>query len=236
MDESTIRILTWNVAWARPDSEKGKKIHKIISDVDPDLVCLTESHCDFFSHGYTVSSDPDYGYPIKENRRKVLIWSKKPWHHVDTVGHEQMPKGRFISAKTIISGKTLHMIGVCVPWRAAHVNTGLKDKCPWQDHIQYFQGLKSVFSQEELCHTVLAGDFNQTFPRTTQPEKVFELMLDATKEFSGFVKSSKESGRVIDHIAVTRDMSLGPVKIIFSENDGHILSDHSGLYADCVFE
>ena len=54
---------------------------------DPEIVCLTEAVIGLYSRdGHTICSPEDYGYPVREGRRKVLLWSKRPWERVDDVG------------------------------------------------------------------------------------------------------------------------------------------------------
>lgn len=45
----------------------------------------------------TISASADYGYLPKAGRRKVLLWSRSPWIHVDDLGAESLPSGRSLS-------------------------------------------------------------------------------------------------------------------------------------------
>ena len=47
--------------------------------------------------GHAICSRADYGYGLQKNRRKVLLWSKEPWHRVDDLGIDTLPPGRFVS-------------------------------------------------------------------------------------------------------------------------------------------
>ena len=38
----------------------------------------------------TELREADYGYPIIEGRRKVILWSKMPWTNVDSLGHVEI--------------------------------------------------------------------------------------------------------------------------------------------------
>jgi hypothetical protein len=60
--------------------------------------------------GYCLDADPDYGYPNKGGRRKVILWTKHPWTEVDATGDEAIPTGRFVSGVT----GGIRFVGVCI--------------------------------------------------------------------------------------------------------------------------
>lgn len=232
-----IGILTWNTAWRRPHSPAGLKFKDILKKFDPHLVCLTETYADFFTEGHTVCSDLDYGYVAKQERRKVLIWSKTPWHGVDAVGCPAMPSGRFASACTNIEGLQIRFVGVCVPWRSAHVTTGRRDKRHWEDHEKYLDGLSEYMEEAVLKNLCIAGDFNQTIPKTRQPSVVYEKLMGCLKGFrihEGNIDPAAASS--IDHIIATPDMMVVRHEIISAIQDGIRLSDHDGLYKEFLVE
>jgi hypothetical protein len=54
-----------------------------IAAFDPEVVCLTEAYHDFLPESdYLISSEADYGYRMVPGRRKVLLWSKRPWNNL----------------------------------------------------------------------------------------------------------------------------------------------------------
>lgn len=57
-----MRIINWNVKWASPNKPRGAVIFQEIKMRDPEVVCVTEGHKDFFREGYHIFSDADYGY------------------------------------------------------------------------------------------------------------------------------------------------------------------------------
>jgi exonuclease III len=145
----SVRIVLWNIAWRRRQSPAGRVIADIIQQHDPDIVCLTEAHTDFLPNGHLIHARADYGYPLKEGRRKVLLWSRQPWADIDDLGDERLPSGRFVAGTTETQFGPLRMIGVCVPWPAAHVATGRKDRRPWEDHLAYLQGLSDILARQD---------------------------------------------------------------------------------------
>ena len=112
-----MRLVNWNVQWAAPGSMRSAEILRRVHGYAPEVVCLTEAHGGLLSYdGHVISSQPDYGYTIKEDRRKVMLWSREPWEQVDDVGNDSMPTGRFVSGVTRASVGEVTVIGVCIPW------------------------------------------------------------------------------------------------------------------------
>jgi hypothetical protein len=80
MSASTVRLLVWNIGWLRRKSPRGCSLRQILDE----HFCITEGRTDFLDPAYTITSDAEYGYPLKPGRRKVLLWSRNPWNNVDT--------------------------------------------------------------------------------------------------------------------------------------------------------
>lgn len=69
-------------------------------------------------------------------------------------------------------------MGVCVPWEAAHVSTGHKNRKRWEDHITYLRALKNQLRKSARdVPTVLVGDLNQTLPPFRAPVPARDLLL-----------------------------------------------------------
>ncbi len=228
-----MKSLTWNLEWAAPASKRLGLIQQIISEVDPDVACYTEVIRGVVSNGHAIEADSDYGYLNTGERLKVVLWSRTPWERADTIGDDELPAGRFVSGVTA----GIRFVGVCIPWRDAHVKTGRKDREPWQDHLSYCKGLGRVLghyskSPEPLC---VLGDFNQRIPRVNQPEHVANALLDAVSGTVTVVTEGikdAEGHDLIDHIAVS-----SPLKAVLAAilprfaRDGTRLSDHVGVVA-----
>ena len=107
-----LNVVNWNVEWATPKSRRKGEILSRIDHNKPEVICLTEAHTGLLSRsGYTICAGADYGYTITEDRRKVLLWSREPWAHVDELGADSMPPGRYISGVTQTSLGPLTVIG-----------------------------------------------------------------------------------------------------------------------------
>ena len=225
-----MKCLTWNLEWPSPSSRRLGIIRQTIAELDPDVVCYTEITRDI-PDGYTIEADADYGYPNTGERRKVILWSKTPWTECDAVGDPDMPSGRYVSGVT----GGIRFVGVCIPWRDAHVRTGRKDRKAWEDHLSYCQGLRSILEKcaRSGTPTCVLGDFNQRIPKGSQPERLFaELMTAIPGDFRIATKGMKdaEGKGLIDHFAGSPELSLEVEEIIprFSA-DGTRLSDHVGV-------
>ena len=114
--ESGIWLQTAVVRLPRvPHNERGKLLQELIPSRIPDVICLTEAKAALLpDRGHLIESDPDYGYPIKEGRRKVFLWSSLPWGEVSIHDDLDFPSGRIVSGVTV----GLRFVGVCIPWSA----------------------------------------------------------------------------------------------------------------------
>ena len=225
--------LTWNLEWKSPKSRAGGLILERIAAIAPDVACYTEVVREMVPEGHHIEADSDYGYPHQGDRRKVILWSRYPWTEIDIVGDDEMPTGRFVAGVT----GGIRFVGVCIPWRSAHVASGRRDRRLWEDHLAYCRGLGRVlarFSEEDRPLCVL-GDFNQTIPCIRQPGSVAKALADALPE--GFVVVTEglrdaERKPLIDHIAVSRGLPISVTQIVARiADDGTPLSDHAGVVA-----
>ena len=210
-----LNISCWNSDWATPSSKRGKFF---IDKFDSDIICLAEGYKDLLpKDGYIISSHEDYGYKSKNGRRKVILWSKNEWTDIDKLGSKDIPSGRFISGVT--SG--IRIIGLCIPWRFAHVSTGRKDRKPWEDHLSFIQNLS--FSNQK---TIILGDFNQNIPKKNQPEKVFASLNNM---IDGFNLLTTNMGLI--HIVISTDLIAESIEKIATKNN----SDHDGINCSIKF-
>jgi len=182
-------------------------------------------------NGHAIESGPNYGYSNYGHRRKVVLWSKQPWQNVDVVGSEALPHGRFVSG--ITSG--IRFVGVCIPWRDAHVRTGRKDRARWQDHLSYLDALAPLLGS--YCNAgppvFVTGDFNQRIPRSRQPVEVFQHFSRAFDAHFKIVTAGvvdEEGQQLIDHVAICGPLLAQVEEIIPKKSaSGLRLSDHVGV-------
>ena len=133
--KSKLKISCWNSEWASLKSKRGEFFR---DQFNSDVICVTEGYESLLPNdGYVISSNEDYGYKIKKGRRKVILWSKSEWSDIDKLGSKKIPTGRYISGITM----GIRFVGICIPWRFAHVSTGRKDRKPWEDHLAFIENL-----------------------------------------------------------------------------------------------
>ncbi len=226
-----MKIVVWNTEWAVPGSKRGLLLSEQIQRQKPDVICLTEAKTGLLpQEGHVIESSPDTGYPLKPGRRKVILWSKQPWSEVSIHENHSFPSGRIVSGTT----RGIRILGVCIPWSAAHVRGGRKDRKNWEDHLLYLDALKQLV--KELGHNIplaIIGDYNQRLPRSRQPKYVYEKLNDVLS--SGLTVHTAgnlgpEGAQLIDHITTTIDLQVHDLTVLDRETtEGDRLSDHFGI-------
>ena len=234
----SLRVITWNVEWATPSSRRTPEILRRIGRHAPEVVCLTETHVRLLPQdGHTICSQPDYGYTIKEDRRKVMLWSREPWERVDDVGIKSMPPGRFVSGVTKTSLGTVTVIGVCIPWFGSRTESRrkLERKMRWEDHGQYLVDLTKVLEDGPANQLIVMGDFNQITGPGSRARPELQLALQRAFPSSMTIVTSAlafHERKSIDHIAVSEDLAVESLDVISNICVGRELSDHFGVIAD----
>lgn len=234
-----LRIGTWNTEWATSKTVRGALVRDLLADPDCDILCVTEGTAGLLpSKGHIVDAGPDWGCPVlkgKEHRRKVLLWSRRPWTCVRVPGNRPLG-GRFVSATTQTEAGRLDVIGACIPWYNAHVKTCQKDRKRWEEHIQWLEAFEKLSCSEGSRPTVVLGDFNQRVPRWRQKKEAYAALRRAFDGFSittaGWLSAAKALG--IDHIAHTPHLHrMGDIGIWPARSEaGRHLSDHFGVWCD----
>lgn len=112
-NSATVRIGTWNTANARPWGPKGKLVKAALAAPGCDVLCVTEGFPAIFAdQGHVITALQDWGSQVVDDRRKVQLWKKRPWTHIDRVGSEGLPGGRFLSGVTrTTAGWPLTIVG-----------------------------------------------------------------------------------------------------------------------------
>ena len=233
----SLRLVSWNVEWATLRSRKTAEILNRIESTSPDIVCLTETHADLLSRdGHTICSQPDYGYPVTEGRRKVILWSREPWERTDDVGVDSLPPGRFVSGVTRTSVGAVTVIGVCIPWFGSRTEArrGSERRMRWEDHGLYLSGLSGILAGVASERLIVMGDFNQRIRQGADtPHNLYEALRSALPPRMTIATSALglNGRRSIDHIVLTEDLAAESIGVISNLDGERRLSDHFGVFA-----
>ena len=184
---ASVRVGAWNVEWAKPGAVKSGIIQRILETAGCDILCVTEGDAGVLpAGGHVIDAGTDWGYRVPSaapGRRKVLLWSREPWTPVFDPVQRELPPGRLVAGVTTTPIGRLAVVGVCIPWRDAHVTTGRKDRAVWEDHLAWLGGFERTAFAQATPGTVVLGDFNQRIPRHWAPEKVHQELLGAFARF-----------------------------------------------------
>lgn len=226
----SISIATWNTEWATPGSERGRRISAVLQSAGADIVVVTEGARGLLpAGGSIVDAGDDWGYGPQPSRRKVIVWSRFPLT-LDFVGSEGATRGRLAVTTVETPAGPVRVLGVCIPWRDAHVNTGRRDASPWSEHLDYLDRFEDLLAGlDGDVPTVIAGDFNQRIPRGRQPVRVFDRLRDVLAGWTVHTAGDLPNGPHIDHIA-TNERFVAESVSDWSTADGlGRLSDHAGV-------
>ena len=233
----SLKLVNWNVEWATPRSSRRAEILRRIQRHDPEVVCLTETHIGLLPpEGHTICSQPDYGYPMKDGRRKVMLWSREPWEQVNDVGIDSMPPGRFVSGVTQTSVGEIMVLGICIPWFGSRTEARRTSerKKRWEDHEQYLAGLTEILGRASAKRLIVVGDFNQAIgPGSRAPIKLRSALREAFPPGMNIVTSALafQGRKCIDHIALSDDLAFTALGVVSNIHEGKNLSDHFGVVA-----
>jgi endonuclease/exonuclease/phosphatase family metal-dependent hydrolase len=225
-----VRIATWNLEWPTPRRQQAAR--ELLEQLEADVVVTTEDHArPWPPFPHVVDAGNDWGYQPKPDRRKVMAWSRTPWRRID-IATPGASNGRLVVAATTVESEYT-IVGVCIPWAAAHVSTGRADRRRWDEHVEFCDVLGDVLDRlRARGPIVVAGDFNQTVPRHRQPIYVWEALQAALGGLKIATDRERASLPLIDHIALGADASATEVRAWSNVVDGQRLSDHAGACAD----
>jgi len=232
-----LTLANWNVEWATP--RKRDAIRDRITSWGADILVVTEGdHGVLPDGGFTADGGTDWGYRITHpERRKVILWSRWPLEHVSTQVPPGVRTGRLVDAVTATPLGPIRVLAVCIPWRDAHVRTGIKPhRMRWREHIEYVTHLGHVLAEHPpSTPLVMMGDFNQRLPRTTQPRAMCDRLLAALGPVqvvtAGHGPLPGLSRQEVDHIAISGGLVADRVWGVDRHDGERTLSDHDAVLA-----
>lgn len=226
----SITVATWNVEWATPSSSRGPRVVATIADANADVVVVTEGVRGVLpADGFVIDAGDDWGYGLKPERRKVIVWSRFSLSR-DFVGSEGATRDRLAVATAATPDGPVRIIGVCIPWQDAHVRSGRSDAQPWSEHLDYLNRLENLLTGlDDDVPTVIAGDFNQRIPRGRQPLRVFDRICEVLSGWTIHTAGTQPNGPHIDHIASDARLACEAVRDWSASDQLGRLSDHAGV-------
>jgi endonuclease/exonuclease/phosphatase (EEP) superfamily protein YafD len=226
-----VRVAAWNLEWAGPARQQSARAH--LDGLNADVVVTTEDHVRPWSgYPHVVDGGDDWGYRTVPGRRKVIGWSRTPWELVD-VDTPGAARGRLVAARTKAEATTYTVVAVCIPWSAAHVSSGRRDRRRWHEHLEFCEVLGGVLEGiGDRGPVIVAGDFNQRVPRSPQPLRVWEALEAALDGFEIVTHRDRTGQPLIDHIACNEHLKVSDVHGWPNVIAGQRLSDHAGVTVD----
>ena len=242
MEFVRISIATWNTEWATPSSDRGRRISSLLQTVGADIVVVTEGARELLPDtGWAADGGDNWGYGPQPARRKVIVWSRHRMT-LNSIGKEGATRGRLAVTTVETAAGPVRVLGVCIPWRDAHVNTGRGDASPWAEHLDYLDRFQRLLTElDRDVPTLIAGDFNQRIPRGRQPIHVAERLREVLADWRIHTAGVLPNGPHIDHIATNLKFVLESVSDWPASDHLGRLSDHAGVichlgYADHPIE
>lgn len=225
-----MKVLTWNLEWARPGSRRERVISEILAASDADLICLTEAYrATLPQNGAVIEAGEGNRVADRKGARKVLLWSRHAWEMRGPL-EELAPPGRLAIGTTQTPLGQLRVIGVCIPWFGSNTARYGGARQPWDDHLSFISGLR-MHLRVSPDRTLLIGDFNQRLPRTRQPARTADALEAALSKLviatTGF--RSDDGDLTIDHICHSPNFEVKDLIELPKRVGGITLSDHFGV-------
>jgi len=229
-----MKVLAWNLERKKPTAPRGAEGVDYLFAQQPDLMVLTEVRTTFPArHGSMLMGQASTPARYEEDERKIAIWSSTKLEHV-TFDHD-IDQTRFVAARADTPLGRLLVVAVCITWHMAEVthHQGIKRR-PWELHHHYLDQLGLIFRDIDEPF-IVAGDFNQRYPRVRGGNIAAAEALAATFAELDIVTAGVPNGCVrpgIDHIALSPHLEAAAVGGWPHNVNGNRLSDHDGVWAE----
>ena len=140
-----MRIVNWNIERRGPSTWQAKSLLAEIAELGPDVVCLTEAweaSAEALG-GHSISAAGAAWSAQHDSERKVLLWSKHPWHSVETINQLEAT-GSAITGLTLFGETQVRVIGLCVPYHFASPFGQEPRAKPWSQHERFLEDLSPL--------------------------------------------------------------------------------------------
>lgn len=232
----SMRVATWNLERKKPTSLRGAEAIEHLRSLNAELVVVTEGRTSFtLPRTSSLWSGRPRGQRYAEDERKVILCSTAEMERIEF--DSAIDPSRFVAARVDSSIGPIVVLAVCITWHMAEVvhHTGPKKK-PWEEHLEYLACLRPIVRSLDEPF-VVAGDFNQRYPRVKGGNRRAADELEATFNgidivTGGVLPGCNRPG--IDHVGISSHLRATHVAGWPHDVNGNRLSDHDGALADVV--
>lgn len=235
MTSAATRVVVWNCFRREPGSPEQVALRDQIAALDPDIVFLTETDTGMLPMA-EVAAYPHWNRR-RTTERTVIVFSKSGLIAADSI---PAVATRMAAGTATTATGPVDCVGVCVPYDGARHRK--HEPLPrWQAHLDFLQNLGAFMSSRDSDRPlILAGDFNQTVPRSRAPRLVFEALTTAIGPALNCVTKDLRNERaraLIDHVFVSSHFSVQKIQLLPGMSpEGRRLSDHDGIAVDFLLD
>ena len=220
-----LRVATRNLEWAIARTANYPTIQRRLSDIDADVVVLTEMRVATgagWPHMLDAGTHPGI---CTGDKRKVAIVSKYPLTLVDDLGSDHLPPANFAAVDVDCPGGLIRVIGIVVRWAQRSL---------------YLDHLPEALANTMTDRMIVAGDYNHRLPNGGPLARRLGAMLQdhgLSLHTGGEHAALSDERGLIDHIAATDDLA-GGAPIVWPRHDPLYrngtkeVTDHAGAAVD----
>lgn len=231
-----IRVLTWNMERKKPTTPLGSAALDHLFTYEPHVAVLTEaSNLMPLRGGHLLEASSLDPAMWREDERKVVLWSRKPWQPIPEVA-VCCRADRAIAGVTDTPLGPLRVLGVCIPWHLAGTRYQEPKRKAWEEHYEFLDQLEVLLDGGTPFH-IIAGDFNQLRPRSWGPVHAEKRLLEVLRNYTVVTEGPLRGclrGAGVDHIAVAPQLTAVDAYGWANVIDGRRFSDHEGAGVDLV--
>lgn len=232
-----MRLVNWNIERNGPATRKAVSLMGEIGALSPDLICLTEAwetSLETFD-GHVLTAKGVAWSPQAVGETKVVLWSPEPWEGVDRM-EPVAAFGGAVSASTQLGGRSVRVVGICVPFHMASP-LGLAPKARmWEQHERFLEALTPYLQQwRQDGPVIVTGDFNRRMPRTYGSLRSYEMLEQAFEEYEIVTRGVLPGvgTQTVDHVAFAGGLTATDVEGRSAVSpEGLVRSDHFGVVVD----
>ena len=232
-----VRVGIWNANWARPGTDRARRVKAQLAVPGCDVLCVTKGNAWLMPMGgHVIDSGIDFGYPGAERRRSVLLWSLRRWTDVDTSASGRLPGRGFVAGCTRTDVGPVVVVGVRIPWGGVLGSQGHVDRRQWQKHERWPAEFEVLRYRHATTGTVVLADFSRRIPRWREYAPRYARLRHTFEAFEFVTRAETEEPMVqaMEHIAHTPDLApVGDIGIWSRRGPrDESLSNRTGVWAD----